>query len=166
MRVGVAQGGLVSPVLFSLYVNDIPTPSRHVELAQYADDTALIVTSRSPSLLVSYPEACLGRQELWFRDWRIAINISKNMAVLCAKTAKCVRKSRTVQFLGEPIEWAETARYLGVTLDTRLTWSAQTNQVRKRGQLKYWACLAPSLIAEAICPSETVCCSTSNSFVL
>jgi hypothetical protein len=33
MRAGVAQGGLVSPVLFSLYVNDIPTPSRHVELA-------------------------------------------------------------------------------------------------------------------------------------
>jgi hypothetical protein len=34
VRAGVAQGGLVSPVLFSLYVNDIPTPSRHVELAQ------------------------------------------------------------------------------------------------------------------------------------
>jgi hypothetical protein len=48
MRAGVVQGGLVSPVLFSLYVNDIPTPSRHVELAQYADDTALVATSRSP----------------------------------------------------------------------------------------------------------------------
>jgi hypothetical protein len=34
MRAGVAQGGTVSPVLFSLYVNDIPTPSRHVELTQ------------------------------------------------------------------------------------------------------------------------------------
>jgi hypothetical protein len=32
-RAGVAQGGLVSPVLFSLYVNDMPTPSRHVQLA-------------------------------------------------------------------------------------------------------------------------------------
>jgi hypothetical protein len=43
MRAGVAQNELVSPVLFSLYVNDMPTPSRHVELALYADDTALIV---------------------------------------------------------------------------------------------------------------------------
>jgi hypothetical protein len=33
MRAGVAQGGIISPVLFSLYVNDMPTPSRHVELA-------------------------------------------------------------------------------------------------------------------------------------
>jgi hypothetical protein len=35
MWAAVAQGGIVSPVLFSLYVNDIPTPSRHVQLAQY-----------------------------------------------------------------------------------------------------------------------------------
>ena len=56
MRAGVAQGGLISPVLFSLYVNDIPTPSRHVEVALYADDTTIIATSRKPTLLVSYLE--------------------------------------------------------------------------------------------------------------
>jgi hypothetical protein len=56
MRAGVAQGGLISPVLFSLYVNDMPPPSYHVELALYADDTAIIATSRKPTLLVSYLE--------------------------------------------------------------------------------------------------------------
>jgi hypothetical protein len=53
MRAGVVQGGLISPVLLSLYVNDMPTPSHHVELALYADDTAVIATSRKPTLLVS-----------------------------------------------------------------------------------------------------------------
>ena len=56
MRVGVAQGGLITPVLFSLYVNNMPSPSHHVELALYADDTAIIATSRRPTLLVSYLE--------------------------------------------------------------------------------------------------------------
>jgi hypothetical protein len=46
MRAGVAQGGLISPVLFSLYVNDMPALSHHVELALYADDTAIIATLR------------------------------------------------------------------------------------------------------------------------
>jgi hypothetical protein len=32
MRAGVTQGGLISPVLFSLYVNEMPTPSQHVDL--------------------------------------------------------------------------------------------------------------------------------------
>jgi hypothetical protein len=75
MRAGVSQGGLDSPVLFSLFVNDVPTPTRHVELAQYADYTALVATSRNPSLLVDYLEAYLGRLELWLRDWRITINV-------------------------------------------------------------------------------------------
>jgi hypothetical protein len=76
MRAGVAQGGLVSPVLFSLYVKDIPTPSRHVELAHYADDTDLLAMSRNPSLLVGYLEAYFGRLERLLWDWRIAINVS------------------------------------------------------------------------------------------
>jgi retron-type reverse transcriptase len=99
MRAGVAQGGLVSPVLFSLYVNDIPTPSHHVELAQYADDTALVATSRSPSVLVGYLEAYLGRLERWLRDWRIAINVSKSTAVLFVKAARRIQKPTPVQFL-------------------------------------------------------------------
>jgi hypothetical protein len=98
------QGGLVSPVLFSLYVNDIPTPSHHVELAQYADDTALVATSRSPSFLVGYLEAYLGRLERWLRDWRIAINVSKSTAVLFVKAARRIQKPRALQFLGELIQ--------------------------------------------------------------
>ena len=48
----MAQGGLISTVLFSLYVNEMPSPSHHVELALYADDTAVIATSRKTTLLV------------------------------------------------------------------------------------------------------------------
>jgi hypothetical protein len=59
MCAGVAQGGLISPVLFSLYVNDIPVPSRHVELAIYADNTAIIATSRKSALLIRYLELIL-----------------------------------------------------------------------------------------------------------
>jgi hypothetical protein len=132
MGAGVAQGGLVSSVLFGLYVNDIPTPPRHIELAQYADDTNLIATSPNPSLLVGYLEAYLGRLELWLRDWRININGSNSTAVLYAEASRRVRQPRSVQFLGEPRECVETARYLGETLDTRLIWSAHVNQVRKK----------------------------------
>jgi len=57
MRARVAQGGLISPVLFSLYVNDMPSPSHQVELAFYADDTAIIAMLRKPTLLVSYLES-------------------------------------------------------------------------------------------------------------
>ena len=65
MRAGIAQGGVISPVLFTLYVNNIPTPYCHVELAQYADDMALVATSGSTKLLVKYLETYLIALECW-----------------------------------------------------------------------------------------------------
>jgi hypothetical protein len=113
MRAGVVQGRHVSLVLFSLCVNDIPTPSRHVELAHYANETALVATSHSPSLLVGYLEAYLGRLERWLRYWRIAINVSKSTIVLFVKAARRMKKPRAVQFLGEPIQWSKQHGILG-----------------------------------------------------
>jgi hypothetical protein len=130
MQAGVAQGGLFSPVRFSLYVNDMPVPSRHVELALYADDTAVIATSRKPALLVSYLEYYLADLELWLRKWRIAINVSKSMVMLF--TRRRIQNPWPVALFGEPIVWIDTAHYLGVTLDKRLTWSSHIDQVRKK----------------------------------
>jgi hypothetical protein len=96
MRAGVALCGLVSPVLFSLHVNGIPTPSGHVELEQYADDTSSMTMSRSPHLLVGYPQAYRGRLELWIRDSKIAISVSKITDVLFAKAVRGDRESTQV----------------------------------------------------------------------
>jgi len=38
LRTGVPQGGVLSPILFNLYVSDIPQPPRNVQLETYADD--------------------------------------------------------------------------------------------------------------------------------
>jgi len=53
MQAGVAEDGLISPVLFSLYV-DTPSSSHQVELALSADDTTIIATSQKPTPLVCY----------------------------------------------------------------------------------------------------------------
>jgi hypothetical protein len=123
MRAGVAQEGLIPPVLFSLYVNDMPSPSHHVALALYADDTVIIATSRKPTLLVSYLESYLSDLQRWLSEWRIAINVSKSTAIIFARAGRHFIQPRPVTLLGEPMEWVDTTRYLGVTLDTRLTWS-------------------------------------------
>ena len=137
IRDGVAQGGIISPVLFSLYVNDMPSPSRHVELALYADDTAVVATSRQPALLIRYLETYLSDLERWLSKWRIVINVSKSSAMLFAKTGRRIPKSRVQLFRG-PIKWVYDARYLGVTLDKGLTWSKHIDQVRKKADWERW----------------------------
>jgi hypothetical protein len=122
MWAGVAQGGLISPVLFNLYV-DMLCPSNHVKLALYADETAIIATSRKPTPLVSYLQSYLNDLQRWLSEWRIAINFSKSTAIIFARAGRRFIHPRPVTLFGEPIEWVDRTCYLGVTLETRLTWS-------------------------------------------
>ena len=91
----------------------MPSPSRHVELALYADDTAVIATSRQPALLVGYLETYLSDLERWLSKWRIAINVSKSSAMIFPKIGRRIPKPRVVQLFGEPIQWVDDVRYLG-----------------------------------------------------
>ena len=61
----VAQEGVISLVLFRLPVNDIPMPSCHTELFQYADDSAVVVTFKQPTLMVRYLETYVDELEIW-----------------------------------------------------------------------------------------------------
>jgi hypothetical protein len=121
MRAGVAQCGLISSVLFSLYVKDISSPSHNVELALYAGDTAVIAMSRKPTLLVSYLESYFNDLQRSLSEWRIAINYTKSSAIILARAGRRFIQPRPVTLLGEPIQWVATTCYLGVTLANWLT---------------------------------------------
>jgi hypothetical protein len=91
---------LFSPVLLSLYVNDMPSPSHHVELSLYADNTAIIVTSRKPTLLVGYVESYRNDLQRWMCDWRIAINVSQSTAIIFVRAGRRFIQLPPVTFRG------------------------------------------------------------------
>jgi len=76
-------------------------------------------------LIVSYLDSYLNDLQRWLSEWTIAINVPRSTAIIFIQP-------RPVALFGEPIEWVETTRYLGVTIDEILTWSSHVDQVRKR----------------------------------
>jgi hypothetical protein len=66
----------------------MPPPSHHVEVALYPVDTAIITTSRKPTLLVSYLESFLNDLQRWLGEWRIAINVFKSTALIFARAGR------------------------------------------------------------------------------
>jgi hypothetical protein len=122
MRAGLTQGGIISPVLFRLHVNEMPLSSSHVELALYANDTAVVANVPSASAARQIPgDIC--DSERWLCEWRMTINVSKSSAMLFAQTGRRIPKPRSVQLFGEPNQWVDDTRYLGVNLDKQFTWS-------------------------------------------
>jgi len=71
-----------------MYVNDLPKPSHHDELAIYADDSAIIDTSRTPALIVSYLQSYLSHLERWLTEWRITINVSKSSVIIFTRAGR------------------------------------------------------------------------------
>ena len=123
--VGQAKGSLDLVSKLAYRISEVvpqPNTAHDVELALYADDTAIIAMSLQTSLIVKYLESYLRDLERWLREWRIAINVSKCTAMLLAKTSR-IPKPQPVQFFGKAIHFVDTTRYLWVSLDTRLTWS-------------------------------------------
>jgi len=95
----VAQDVMISPVLFSMNVSDMPSASHHLELALYADDTAIIVMPCKPTLLVSYLDSCLNDIRRCLSEWRIAI-FSKSNRIIIARVERCFIQPRPVTFFG------------------------------------------------------------------
>jgi hypothetical protein len=64
------------------------TPSHHVELSLYANETAIIAKSRKPKLFVSYLKSYLNELQRGFSEWRIAIYVSKSTALIFARAGR------------------------------------------------------------------------------
>jgi hypothetical protein len=105
-------------------------PFHLVELALYAENTAVIATSLKPVLRVSYMGAYFPDLERWLRKWTIAVNFSKSTTLLFI--CRRIQNPRLFLMFGVPNVLVDTARYLVVTLDKRLTWSFVIDQVRKK----------------------------------
>ncbi|KAL1115937.1 hypothetical protein AAG570_005432 [Ranatra chinensis] len=65
IKAGVPHGSLLGPILFNLYVNDLPA-SLGTKLAMYADDTAFLAQSWKPSLVSNRLRGALDKAESWF----------------------------------------------------------------------------------------------------
>ncbi|XP_070209766.1 uncharacterized protein [Littorina saxatilis] len=135
LKDGVPKGGVLSPTLFLVFINDIVKGlPRNVHGAIYADDLALWCSEEHITTANYRMQEALKVLEDWTKKWLVNINTRKTTYTIFSLSPKELKAN--LKLCGQTLQADNTPTYLGVTFDRRLTWKQQTEKVEARAKLR------------------------------
>ena len=121
---GIPQGSTVGPLLFIIYINDIASILRKCKYQLYADDTVLYMSGSSLDILTDNMCSDLSKFKDWCDGNKLTINIKKTKYVIFGLKSQIKEiRHHNLHINNHYLDRVNSYKYLGVTLDSCLTYS-------------------------------------------
>ena len=117
---GVPQGSILGPILFIIFINDMPNCSPNSDFFVFADDTNIVISAKDTATLQTKMNECMKEVSTWLLVNRLKVNTSKCEAIFFSKTLPC-----RVVLCNRELENSNCIKYLGLLIDKDLKFEEQ-----------------------------------------
>ena len=127
MTFGIPQGSSLGPVLFLIYINDLPNCSNALTFRIFADDTNVFASARNLKDVEEIVNSELKKVKIWCDVNRLSINFTKtNFMIIKSSKKKDEQVSIKIESADGTInvlQRKQKIKYLGVLLDETMSFN-------------------------------------------
>ena len=138
---GTPQGGVLSPLLWNVAVNELLQimEGGGCSVFAYADDIAIAFSGRFPQTLCDCMSLKLKKLSDWATKSGLGVNPSKTELVLFTRKYK-IPVLKPPLLKGIPLKFSQTAKYLGLILDSKLSWNLMLEDRVRKANIALYTC--------------------------
>ena len=127
-NIGVPQGSILGPILFLIYINDLPQACNLAKPIIFADDTTLLISNKNHSNLVTDLNHELNELVSWCQSNRLTVNTSKTEIILFSNR-NFPPNNLEIMLNDEILNFIDCTKLLGVFIDEKLSFKTHVKHV-------------------------------------
>ena len=129
---GVPQGFVLGPLLFLLYINDLPSSSSKLSFYLVADDTNIYFESDSLNKLQEVVNRELKHVKKWLDANKLALNVDKTNFIIFHSPKNTLDQTVSIKIGKEHVKQAKYVKFLGLLLDENLNWKYHLSELSNK----------------------------------